>query len=384
MRRARRKKKNKRRMKNIAFVVAAIIIVGLVYLSRDAWLSFFEGILERGNNQVSTVQNDGELMGGNYPIDISKKTHTKIGSLQKNWTLFADTTFYVYDTAGDIVYSEQAPYSNPIIDSSERRVLIYDQGGTNFCVLGPKNLIYSKRLTDQILYGSIGPDGSAAIVTATEKYTSYLTIYDKNGSEIYHWADGSMITSVAINSSGKGCLVSASYARGGIFRTVVTKLDFSSPEIVMETVPLDTLGFEVRYCTNGFWLLGRDRLYRLNNDGAIEMNLGYDYELIDFDLSDSLAALVFESAGGSGGMVSILSTDSETPVNKAVEGRVNDCLATDKTVYILTDVTAESFDKDGNHTATAPLDRIYREFAVLGDEIYLLGYRTVEKIEFGT
>lgn len=380
MKRARRKKRAKRNIKNLTFVLAVVMVLGLVYLSRDAWLEFFDGILDK--HQHTALQYDGTLEGGNYPIDISKKTNTRIGKMSKNWTLFADTTFYVYDSSGDIVYSAQAPYSNPIVEESGKRALVYDQGGYNFTVAGPRDTIYSKRLTNQILLGAIGPDGSAAIVTADEKYISYLTIYDKSGSEIYHWADGTMITAVDIAENGKGCLVSCSYARGGTFRSVVSRLDFSSTEVPMQTVPLETLGFEVRYCDGGFWLLGRDRLYRLNSDGGVEFNLEYDYELSGFDLGDKLAVMIFETADGSGGTVTVASVDGSDLGTAAITSRVDGCYVTDKAVYILSDGELDAFDRTGNLLATAPLSTPYRAFSVLGDDVYLLGYRSVEKIEF--
>lgn len=380
MRKLRRKRRAKRNIKNVTFILVIIVIAGLIYLSRDAWLDFFDGILAR--SQASTVQNDGTLLGGNYPIDISKKTNTAIGKIQRSWTLFADTTFYVYDPSGEVVYSEQAPYSNPIVEESDKRALIYDQGGYNFLVAGPRDEIYSKRLTDQILLGSIGPDGSVAIVTVNEKYASYLTIYDKSGSEIYHWADGTMITAVAISDNGKGCLVSSTYARGGTFRSVVTRLDFGSTEVAMQTIPLETLGFEVAYCSNGFWLLGRDRIYRLNNDGGIETTYTYDFELTDYYINDSIAALVFEGVGGSGGRLTILNASGGEPVIATVDSDVNDVYASDRSVYILMSTRIDAMDTSGNVIATAPTGTVYRSFTVLGDNIYLLGYRSVEKIEF--
>ena len=170
MKKLRRKRRTKRYVKNIAFIAVILVISGLIYLSRDAWLSYFDGILERAQSNNSAVINNGELAGGNYPIDISKKTNTTIGRIQKNWTLFADTTFYVYTPSGDIVYSEQAPYTNPVVEESDKRTLIYDQGGYSFIVAGPKDKIYSKRLSNQILLGAVGSDGSVAIVTANEKY----------------------------------------------------------------------------------------------------------------------------------------------------------------------------------------------------------------------
>lgn len=383
MRKLRRKRRAKRNVKNLTFIVAVLVIAGLIYLSRDAWLDYFDGILDKANHSA-TVQNDGTHFGGNYPIDISKKTHTKIGQMSRYWTLFADTTFYVYDASGDVVYSEQAPYSNPIVEESDKRTLVYDQGGYNFMVAGPRDEIYSKRLTDQILLGAIGRDGSVAIVTANEKFASYLTIYDKNGSEIYHWADGTMITAVAISDNGKGCLVSSTYARGGTYRSVVTRLDFSSTEIAMQTVPLETLGFEVAYTNGGFWLLGRDRIYRLNDDGGVELNYGYDYQLTNYYISGDLAALVFEGVGGEGGRLSILSSSSDDIHTELLDSEVNDVYASDRAVYILMSSRIDAVDASGSLLATAPTDTVYRSFTVLGDNIYLLGYRSVEKIEFTT
>lgn len=379
MRRARRKKRTKRAAKNISFVLGVIIIFGLVYLSRSAWIDFFDGILDR---HQATVQNDGLLAGGNYPIDISKKTHTKIGSISKNWTLFADTTFYVYDSSGDIIYSEQAPYSNPIVCEAGKRALVYDQGGYSFTVCGPRDKIYSKRLSNQILLGTVGSDGNVAIVTADEKYVSYLTIYDKGGSEIYHWADGTMITAVALSSNGKSCLVSCSYARGGSYKSVVTGINFNSTEEYMQTVPLETLGFSVSYCEGGFWLLGRDKLYRLDSDGGILSSLEYEFELSDFDLGEKMAALVFETTEGNSSAVTIVPAQDSASSAASVSGRISECRVSDKAVYILTAAAVNAYDLSGNLLATAPLSTSYRSMAVVGDEIFLLGYHSVEKIDF--
>lgn len=381
MRKLRRKKKTKRFIKNLAFILAVLIVAFLIYITKDSWISYFDGIVDRARQDTAVV-NDGELAGGNYPIDISKKTNTSIGKIQKNWTLFADTTFYVYDTSGDIVYSSQASYSNPIVAESVKRTLVYDQGGYSFMVAGPKKEIYSKRLDSQILLGAVGADGSVAIVTQNEKYASYLTIYDKNGSEIYHWADGTMITACAINDAGSGCLIASTYARGGAYRTQVTKLDFESDKEVMQTPSFETLGLAIGYCDGGIWLIGHDKMYRLNDDGGIVMSFDYDYDLLMFSMCSKNAVLAFEGAGGDGGGLAIIKSDSESVFTERQTGNPNDLYATDSAVYICYGDRIDAIDRDGNLLATAPTDTVYRQFTVLSGEIYLLGYRTVEKIDF--
>lgn len=383
MRKLRRRRRAKRSIKNITFITAVIVIAGLIYLSRDAWLNYFDGILERARVSQTTVQNDGTLAGGNFPIDISKKTHTTIGKMSKNWTLFADATFYVYTKDGDLVYSEQASYSNPVVVESDRRTLVYDQGGYSFMVAGPKKQIYSKRLTDQILLGAVGSDGSVAIVTSTDKYASYLTVYDKNGSEIYRWADGTIIMAAALKSNGSGCILASSYAEGGGYKTVITELDFESTEVVMQTSPIETLGFAVSYCDGDrMWLIGNDRTCRFTSDGQIEFNYVYDFELLSYSLNSKALALVFENVGGGGVGASVISADAEAAYELAAKEKISDVVVDGNTVYLCSETKIDAVDSAGNILATAPVDAVYREIAVFDDSIFLLGYRTVDKIEF--
>lgn len=382
MKKMRRKRRTKRTIKNVSFILAVVVIAGLIYLSRDAWLSYFDGILERANQSVSTVQNDGSLAGGNYPIDISKKTHTAIGRIAKNWTLFADTTFYVYDPSGEMIYSVQAPYANPIVAESDKRALIYDQGGYNFTVAGQKKEVYTKKLTEQILLGAVGPSGCVAIVTTNEKFQSYLTIYDKDGSEIYHWADGTMITSVAVNANGNGCILASSYARNGSYQTVVTQLDFGSTETVMQTRPIETLGFKVEYCSGGTWLIGQDKALLIASDGSIEQTYRYSYGLADFALSDRMAVLVFEDIDGRGSGAAIMSVGGESVFETTLDADVTSVYCDSRAVYFNLGQRIDAYDAEGQLLATAPVDSVYRGFTVLDGSVYLLGYHSVDKIDY--
>lgn len=383
MKKMRRKRRTKRTIKNVSFIMAVVIIAGLIYLSRDAWISYFDGILERAKQtNVTTVQNDGSLAGGNYPIDISKKTHTAIGKIAKNWTLFADTTFYVYDPSGEIIYSVQAPYANPIVVESDKRALVYDQGGYNFTVAGQKKEVYTKKLTDQILLGAIGSNGSVAIVTANEKFQSYLTIYDKDGSEIYHWADGTMITSVAVNQNGSGCILASSYARNGGYQTVVTQLDFSSTETVMQSQPFDTLGFKLGYCSGGMWLIGQDKAIELSDDGSAAQTYRYSYALSDVALSEKTAALVFEDIDGSGSNIAIMSSGGKSTFETKLDTAVSSVFCDSRAVYFNLGQRIDAYDSAGQLLATAPVDSVYRSFTVLDGSVYLLGYHSVDKIDY--
>ncbi|MBQ8623734.1 MAG: hypothetical protein IJ424_05060 [Oscillospiraceae bacterium] len=381
MRKLRRKRKTKRTIKNLLFIFSVILVAGIIYVTQDKWIGYLDGILERA--QSNTPFGEASIASGNYPIDISKKTNTAIGTIQNGWTLFADTEFYVYDHSGDISFSVQASYSNPIITSAQKRTLIYDLGGYNFMVCSSKKQVFSKKLTDQILLGAVGEDGSVAIVTSTDKYTSYLTVYDRNGSEIFHWADGNMITAVAIDKSGKGCLVSSSYAFEGDYRSSVTMLDFSSTDIKFKTSPVKSLTFALGYCdNNSFWLLADDALYRFSLEGDVEFKYDFDFDLVSYSFSNSSCALIFENVGVNNTNISIISVDSQDVTNLTSEDNVRHLHVDGNTVYYNTDTKLFAVNSKGEPLATADLDEKYRSFAVLNDSVYLLGYRHIQRIDF--
>lgn len=381
MRKLRRRRKNKRILKNMFLIFAIIVIALLVYVTRSSWISYFDGILERAQFG-SNVHIEGEIAHGNYPIDISKKTKTDIGSMSKCWTLFADTTFYVYSDSGDIVYSVQASYSNPIINETAKRTLIYDLGGYNFMVLSNSKQVYSKQLTDQILLGAVGSDGTVAIVTSNDKYTSYLTVYDKNGSEIFHWADSNMITAVDINEKCTGCIVSSSYARGGEYKTVISAIDFSSTELAMKSSPIDALTFGLEYCQDDqFWIIADNALYRMSFDGTIGFKYDYKYDLVSYSANDKIAALVFESVGNEHTAVSLMGYNSNEVCEIIREEKINYILADGSTVYMNTDSALEALNRNGESLLNMELDGVYRQFSVSGNNIYLLGYKYINKIQ---
>lgn len=382
MKKLRRKRKRKRTFKNLLLIFVVVIIAGAIYVTHDRWIVYFDGILERGE-QLNEPFGEASLAEGNYPIDISKKTNTEIGRMQNGWTLFADTDFYVYDHDGNISFTAQANYSNPVISSCDKRTLIYDLGGYNFMVCSGKKQVFSKKLTNQILLGAVGEDGSVAIVTSTDKYNSYLTIYDRNGSEIFHWADGNMITAVSVDDSGKGCLVSSSYAMGGEYHSIVTRLDFSSTEVGMITDPVKALTFALGGCSDGgFWLLADDALYRFDAQGEVSFSYEFDFNLVSYSINKDACALVFESIGVNHTDVSIFSVGLDSPSRLTFDESINHIDVVDSIAYFNTDDTLYAVDRQGNILATAQLDDRYRSFTVVGDSVYLLGYQLIQRIDF--
>lgn len=385
MKKARRKRKNKRILKNTLFILVIIAISLALYFTRSLWISYFDGILEDAQ-LGNRGEYNGELQSGNYPFDVSKKSELNIGSMNKCWTLLADSEFYVYNHSGNIIYTQQVNYSNPIINESEKRTLIYDLGGYSFMTLSNKKQMYSRRLTDQILLGEVGENGTVAIVTSNDKYTSYLTVYDKNGSEIYHWADGNMITAVDVNDKGTGCAVSSTYAKGGQYHSVVSVIDFSSDDPVTKSDVMPAMTFSLERCADGrLWVVTDTCLYRLSSDGKVAFSYSYTankmLKLEKFDVSEQICFLVFESISGAKSDALLFSYDSEDVRYYSDIDKVTTVEVADGVVYMCSKSRLEVFDRNGHVYLEKPLENECKQLAVSENGIYTMSYKLIDRIE---
>lgn len=378
MRKLRRKRKRKRAVKNL-MVIAAVVVVCLgIYLSRGLWLSYFEGILERGASAGSEEHSESV-----YPIDISKRVNVDIDSMENCWTMFCDTSLMTCNSDGTIINTLYVPYSNPVVETVQNRVLAYDMGGYNFIVATRRGEVYNKKLDNQILFAEMGEKGNAAVVTATEKYPSYLTVYDKNGTEIFRWADGNLITSVVLDDSGNRCAVSSIYAVGGSIKSVVSVLQFDKTEVVCKSAPIETMALDLEFTKDGgIWVIGDSKLLRLDDSCKVGCNYDYAYDLASFSAEKDVCALVFEKTGGKETCLSLFDADIDSATEITYNEKIKHIDVCDGLVYYNTASRLNAVDKNGIMAGTAELDSDCISFAVYENEILVLGYRSIEKIEF--
>lgn len=376
VRKLRKRRKRKRFVKNLLLVLSVLVFASGVYFSRGLWLPYLEGILERG------FSNDGDAAAENFPIDISNRSNVRIGGMENCWVMFTDTSLSVRDHNGRELSSVYLPYSSPVVQTSSRRALVYDMGGYNLCVVSRTGEVFSKKLENQILFAVVGENGNIAVVTSTDKYASYLTIYDKNGTEVFHWADGNLITAIALDDSGDGCIVSSSYVLGGRFKSVVSKLDFSMTEISAKTMPVDTLCLDVDYTRDdGFWLIGDSALYRYSEDFSLIYTYEYRYDLTQYAVSENVCGMIFNPAGTNSIYLTLFDAELEQPTEITYNEEIHSIEAYDGKVFFNTSTRLNSIDSLGMLVGTSPLDAEYESFVINDDEAFLLGYRSINRAE---
>ncbi len=377
MQKLRRKKKGKKLLRDVLLLAVIILAILVAFLTRNSWIGYFEGIF---NRQMGNYSEDTSY------LDISDKNNVVIGASDKFLAIFADTTFSTYNSSGAELLSMNLQYSNPAVEAIGTRALTYDLGGNSLCVVNSKEEVFSKKLSDQILFATLGKSGNVAVVTSTDKYSSFLTVYDKNGREIFRCADDNqLITAVALDDEGTGCLVSSTYVSGGTFKSVIQQYDFSKTEIVSKSPALETLVIDIEYTSNGgVWVVGDQSLIRLNPDRSVAYAYLYKYQISEYCLDKWVCALSFNGAYEHQSYVSVFDYGKETSTELNYNQDINCMYAKDGKVYLL---TAESFygiNSVGTSLGEIELTQSSVSFAILSDRVYFKGLRNIdiEKISF--
>ena len=382
-----RSRRSKRFIKRFLMILAVLIVALLVYISHDSWLPYFEEILEDGyesSTSITVTTDDEEEEETNFPFDVSSRSNVSIGAMRDCWVMFSDTSITTYDASGSVIRSVYAPYGTPTVETSSTRALVYDMGGYSLMVISRRNEIFEKKLDDQILFAEIGEKGNIAVITSTDKYVSYLTIYDKNGTEVFHWADGNYIMAVAMNDSGSGCAVASLYASGGILKTLVYVLDFNSTEIQAKSSAIETLALDVEFTDdNEIWLVGSDAVYLLENDCTVSYSYDYVYDISGFSAVDDVCAISFEKPGSDECVVAVFKAGLDEPAEITYNEEVKYILVNDDKVYLNTSSQLDCLNSSGELKSETSLDAEYTTFVIYSNNAILQNYRSVVKATIG-
>ncbi len=375
----RRSKRTKRFLRRLFAILAVLVVALLVYLTHDSWLPYFESILEESYESATSTTLDEEEET-NFPFDVSSRSNVSIGAMRDCWVMFSDTSITTYDASGATIQSVYAPYGTPTVETSSTRALVYDMGGYSLMVIGRRSEVFEKKLDNQILFAELGEKGNIAVITSTDKYVSYLTIYDKNGNEVFHWADGNYIMAVAMNDAGTGCAVASLYASGGILKTLVYVLDFSSTEVQAKSSAIETLTLGLEFTDDGdIWVIGNDDLYLLDSDCTVSYTYNYTYDISGFSADGDICAIAFEKPGSDEYPVAIFEAGLDETAEITYNEEVKYILVDDGKVYLNTSSQLCSLDSSGNVESETALGAEYTSFVIYNDSAILLNYRSVVK-----
>lgn len=323
----------------VAFSVIVVLVTGIVLL----------GLFSAGRQGADSDPTDSgqtapavpEIEANGYPISLGSTTPLEIMPCGKNLFLLTENSLTAFNDDGKDIYTVNHGFSKPVMKASEKRVLLYDQGGYQFRVDSSKSMMGSKKLTEKITCGAVSNSGYVAIATLTERYSVRLTVYDTSMKELLNWSGSDqIITDISFNKNSTVCAVTAYSVEAGTPYTNVIGLSFKKdkPEL-FETKLEHTMGLSVDYKSNGnIGVVSDQKSYILDSNGKIKEEIDHSGSLISFSnqLGGDIAVCTEQAQNTGVTSVVLVDTDGDITNGPEIQDKVTSVFAGEGRLLALT------------------------------------------------
>lgn len=384
-----RKKRQAKRTKNLIIRIFIVLLVCgaalIAAFTKDMWLPQITGVLTSIPDNVSSDKNASELAEGRFPIKVEGGMGYQLMNMDNAIALLDDSQFHIYGNDGKLMSEKQHTFANPILCVSGSKALIYDEGGKDFSLESKYKNIYSKTTDDVIYLAKLSNNDYAAVVTKSDKFLAMLKIYDQRGDDVFtYYSYDSRIINVTFTGSGNGCIVTVLTAEGGQLMSKMIRFDFTDTEPKWVSPAVPTLALDVRFGDDGsIIMVGDTECAGFSSEGELISEYVYTDPIKDYDSSGNITAVLTENTDIRRCEL-IMITGSDCDSHMIIDlGETSGKVFTDgREAYILCSGGIDVYNDQGVKCGEITLEDDYDDLCKNGKYIYLLGYDTINRIDF--
>ena len=370
--------------KIIRWIVAALLILVLVM---TIWTN-------RKNLTPSKIKNWVQVHllgyedGPGYPVSLTDSSVAFQNFIVENGSpaVVSNTTFLHLSAGGKSLSLRQHGYTSPVMKRWGSNFLIYDLGNKSF-----RTSTDGEEFTEvgqygySIYCGAIAKNGSYAIASAADGYTSQLKVYDRNGLILFEWASQQyLISAVSFSPNGKYIVASGFASEGGSLKTVINVFAFNKNQPIASHTLSDCVMLDVIFNDN-------DTVTAVGDTCAARFTVGkglqlYDYQGLtlsayDQHASDGVVLALSASADGRVGSLVRLNDNFEAKTMTRFEQALDSVQLYDDHVAILSGGTLSLLDTSGTTVfyADAGVDAIKAECSK--GVCYILGTGEIRTVD---
>lgn len=377
----RKRRKRRKVLKQSAWLLLLAVVILVLYQRRDSWIPKLETMgMRHQSRQFGIGDSDG-----NFPIQIYGDSDYQLAEAGGYLLLLNDSYLYFYEPDGSMTAARKHTYGNAMLRTAGDFGLLYENGGTHFRLETPAKQRYEKTLSEQIVFGRVSANGSAAIVTGAEDCACRLYVFNSKGQQIYKRSCVERISELAFNADATGCYAVRIEAENGVMKSVVNSYTFSSEACNWSSQPLDMLAISVYNTSEGnLFLFGDTKCCCLDPNGTVLSSYTYPDKLIRSCFSGNTAAMLFGNDETRTKSVVVINGSSGTPAVRTYEKDVRDIglMTENEALIVQLRKETETLSYQCNVLQTTPLDDSYDGFLRIGQNLFLKGYDHIDRLEY--
>lgn len=208
-------------------VIAVIIVISilvLLFIGKEIAIRFF-GYKTPSLSESTPV--DAEKL----EVELDSETTYSYAVNDKYIYFIATDRVIVADDGGEQKAELAISAENPFVDSSGKYVVIADLGGNSIYIIKDTEIEKSITTKKAIKNVSINSSGNCVAVTEGEMHKRDVTVYDKDGEELFVWTSGSkLVVDAAIADNDKNIIIASVETHGTVMRSVVSFYNISKKD----------------------------------------------------------------------------------------------------------------------------------------------------------
>lgn len=268
----------KRQKKILIFIAAALILTAglLLFLFKD---ELFPSVAGSPDNAISP----GE------PFSFENSTNQSFALMEDYLSIASSTGLQLLDEDGNTVSREVFSMDEPCVSAGGNTCVFYDIGGTSLRAFFNKKYI-EMDTEENIISADVNSSGFLALTTEQFGYKGGVTVFNRQGEEIYKWYSGSAYTlSSTVSTDCKRLAVLCLEESGSIIR--LFELD-REEEYASLMLPGE-LAYDIG-CGDGggVYVLSNDSLNFIDKSGKLDKTFLFDDNyLVDYVLSEGYCVI---------------------------------------------------------------------------------------------
>ncbi len=212
-------RKRRKIVRIVSFSVIALVVIALIVVNALSPT----GIIEMTQNAYAA------LGSGEFPVNIYSKNATDCNSYNGVNLIVNDSYLEIYNQKGKLIQAASHGMSNPRLEASQARFLLFDRGRYGIKIFNYSNELYNHSFEQVIYSADIGRSGTYAVVAGSDTYLNTVYVFNKNNESVFTWNSANYyVSDVAVADNGKKIAVCLVNASGGSFASAVYILEYGS------------------------------------------------------------------------------------------------------------------------------------------------------------
>jgi len=252
------------------YLIAGIAVMLLLVLYLFGVFTFFGEYVTYDN--LKFLMKDFDAMTVTGSTDVTKIVYNGSDTMdfayfRSGLALCDGDRYSYYDTSGVLLLEDTLGYSSPMMETSEKYLLVYDLGGTGYSVYNQLTRILDKTTEREIVAANISDDGSIVTATRSSETRYIVDWYSGSYSKVMSIHKENYVFALALSPDGRTLAICSAVPSSSDFDTEIEIVRRGNGEAIATVTCEHAMPLQAVASDKGFTVLTSTGILFLSKNG---------------------------------------------------------------------------------------------------------------------